>query len=308
MQQMKKEMNAHVANREPFHTKTPFGLMRPAAIGKILYATDVSSTADRALPFALTIARRHGSTIYAVHVTQPDRYPFDPPSPLPQLVVEQVAFRQTARNHMEEQFGDVSHEILFDAGKTSQTLVNFIEEENIDLLVFSLRDGSGIRGALFGSVAAEILRKASCPALAVGPSVSSKPRPNGQLNQILFATDFGPESMAAAPYAISLAEEHRAQLILFHSIESEGDVPAMLRALRELVPFGVDLRCDPICVVEHGVPNEKILEVAEGHGADLIVLGVHGHKGHMHDGLMRSGVLRIVTGAKCPVLTVRGSV
>src|ERR1039458_4146244 len=131
MQQMKKEMNSHIANQEPFHTKTPFDLMKRAAIGKILFATDLSSTADRALPFASTIARRHGSTIYAVHVTQPDLYPFDPPSPWPPFPVAQLAFRQTAGNYLEEQFGDISHEILFDAGKTSQTLVKFIEEENI---------------------------------------------------------------------------------------------------------------------------------------------------------------------------------
>jgi nucleotide-binding universal stress UspA family protein len=154
-------------------------------------------------------------------------------------------------------------------------------------------------------VAADIFWNAPCPALIVGPVVSTKPRENATLNRILYATDFGAESLAAAPYAISLAQEHRAQLILLHSIESEGDVAAMLDTLRQLVPFGTELRCEPDGVVERGAPAGKILEVAVGHGADLIVLGIHHNKGLIQKHLTRSGVFRIVAQAKCPVLIVR---
>lgn len=270
-------------------------------IKNILYTTDLSFAAERALPYALEIARRYGSTIYAAHVIQP----LVSPGAWPQKTKDEEVFRQESRKDLEEQLGSVPHEIIFQPGKAWQTLSKLIKEKHIDLAVFSTHGRAGMDKLLFGSVADEILRKAPCPILAVGPAVASKPKQNMELNRILYATDFSTESLAAAPYAISLAQEHCARLILLHAIDDGGDVPAMLHALGELVPFGVELKSDPDCVVEHGAPGGRILEVAEGHGADLIVLGVHGKKGPRQH-LTRSGVFQIVTKARCPVLIVRG--
>jgi nucleotide-binding universal stress UspA family protein len=271
----------------------------------ILYATDLSFAAERALPYALEIARRYGSTIFAVHVIQPDAYPLIPTTILPKKAQDEEVFRQESRKDLEEQLQAVPHKVILQPGEPWQTLSEIVEQKQIDLIVFSTHGRGGLGKVLFGSVAAEILQKAHCPILAVGPAVIAKPRQNAELNRILYATDFGAESLAAAPYAISLAQEHRAQLILVHSIENGGDVPSMLHTLHKLVPFGAELRCEPVCVVEHGAPAGKILEVAEGHGADLIVLGVDGTKGFVKKFLARSSVFQIVAQANCPVFIVR---
>jgi len=302
---MQSQMGTQRVREYQYEMNRAFGLMRRGAVQRILLATDVSAGVDRALPFAIEIARRHGSTVYAMHVTGPDLYPFPPPSPWPMLDRDAAELRDKSKMRLDEELAGVSHEIIFQAGETWETISKFIEARKIDLLVFSAPGQNNATATLFGSVTAEILRKAQCPALTVGASVAGKPQQNAQLDRILYATDFGTESLAAAPYAVSLAEEHRAQLIVFHCIERRGDVSAMFHALRNLVPFGADLRCDPVCVVEHGAPSGKILEVAEGHAADLIVLGVHRERNSKEEGLMHPGVLRIATEAKCPVLTVR---
>jgi nucleotide-binding universal stress UspA family protein len=71
------------------------------------------------------------------------------------------------------------------------------------------------------------------------------------------------------------------------------------------LPFGADLRCEPTCVVERGEDGEKILEVSEGHGADLVVLGVPGTNGHLarKNHFQRSALYNIVTEPTCPMLT-----
>jgi len=92
--------------------------------------------------------------------------------------------------------------------------------------------------------------------LIVGPVVSTKTERNATLNRILYAT-ISVQNRCRCPLSISLAQEHRAQLILLHSIESEGDVAAMLDTLRQLVPFGTELRCEPDGVVERGAPAGK---------------------------------------------------
>ncbi|MGA8145519.1 MAG: universal stress protein [Candidatus Acidiferrales bacterium] len=275
-------------------------------LANILYATDLSFAAERALPYALEIARRYGSTVHVVHAIQPDVYPLVPPGAWPKMAQEEEIFREESKKDLEEQLRELPHEIIFQPGKAWRTLSELIKEKQIDLLVFSTHGRRGLEKVLIGSVAEEIFRNAACPVLAVGPAVTTKPKQIAELNRILYATDFSAESLAAAPYAISLAQEHRARLILLHSIENGGNVPAMLHTLRQVVPFGAELSREPDCVVEHGAPAGKILEVAEGHGADLIVLGVHGKKGSLQEHLMRSGVFRIVAQAKCPVLMVRG--
>lgn len=135
-----------------------------------------------------------------------------------------------------------------------------------------------------------------------------KPKQTAPLSCILYATDFSAESLAGAPYAISLAREHRARLILLYCLEGAGDIATYLASLHDIVPFGSELRCEPDCIVERGLPAEKILEVAEGHAADMIVLGLHGADGHLAKitPFASSGAYQIITRAQSPVLTVRG--
>jgi nucleotide-binding universal stress UspA family protein len=271
----------------------------------ILYATDLSFAAERALPYALEIARRYGATIYVVHVIQPDVYPLVPPSAWSKMAETEAVFREESKRDLEEQLQSVPHEIIFRPGKTWPILSQLIEEKQIDLVVFSTHGGGGLQKLIFGSVADDIFRSSPCPILAVGPSVRIKPRANAELNRILYATDFKTESLAAAPYAISLAQEHRAQLVLLHSIEDGGDVSAILHTLKQLVPFGAELRTDPVCIVERGAPASKILEVAEAHGADLIMLGIQNNIKNFGKHLLRPGIFQIVAGATCPILMVR---
>ena len=52
----------------------------------------------------------------------------------------------------------------------------------------------------------------------IGWTLETLNRP-ARFRRVLFATDFTPESLAAAPYAISLAQENEAQLILLTVID-----------------------------------------------------------------------------------------
>ncbi len=57
--------------------------------------------------------------------------------------------------------------------------------------------------------------------------------------------------------------------------------------------------------VEIGIPSEKIAAVAREHGDDLVVVGTHGRTGLEHV-LLGSTAERVIRGAPCPVLAVRG--
>ena len=174
----------------------------------------------------------------------------------------------------------------------------------------------GVSRALLGSAAEEIFRKASCPVLTVGPRVSLNTERRLAMKEILFATDFSPESLAALPFAVSMAQEHQSNLTLLNVtgkaevgelVHAGQYVESTLRRLQSLVPAEAELWCEPKCRVEQGSEAEKIMEVAVALGADLIVLGVHGPQGGVGatTHLLRSIAHHVVANAQCPVLTVR---
>jgi nucleotide-binding universal stress UspA family protein len=175
---------------------------------------------------------------------------------------------------------------------------------------------TGVGRALLGSTAEEIFRKASFPVLTVGPHVSHNTERRLAMKEILYATDFSPESLAALPFAVSLAQEHQSNLTLLNVtgkaevgelVHAGQYVESTVRRLQTLVPAGAELWCEPKCRVEQGPEAEKIMEVAIALGADLIVLGVRRPQGGVGatTHLLRSIAHDVVAKAQCPVLTVR---
>jgi nucleotide-binding universal stress UspA family protein len=110
----------------------------------------------------------------------------------------------------------------------------FVAKQHIDLLVLGTHGREGIGKLAMGSVAESLLRQSSCPVLTVGPKACGRIKQEFdetgkdirpaeiELKHIIFAVDFSPESLAAAPFAVSLAEEFQARLALLHVIKRHG--------------------------------------------------------------------------------------
>jgi len=163
-----------------------------------------------------------------------------------------------------------------------------------------------------GSVAEEVFRQAPCPVLIVPPRASEQA--GIPIRTILYPTSFSENSLRAAPYAFSLARRRRARLILLHVLsdttsQSPDDL-SRLRAAGEkrlqqlLQAKGAPCRETSI-YVEFGSVDQKILRVAWEDHADLIVSGIASAGAvvaHVAAGL----TYRIIGGAPCPMLTIRG--
>ncbi len=145
--------------------------------------------------------------------------------------------------------------------------------------------------------------------LTVGPNIAGEPESIGDIHTILYPVDFTAESLAAAPYAVSLAQENQARLHLLHvtaSPVSAGTEAALLSRLRNLVPPEGRLSCEPKPFVESGVQAQKILDLTEELAVDLIVLGPkRAPKLPASTHLPMATAYNVVSQAICPVLTVR---
>jgi len=283
-------------------------------VKNILFATDFSPAADAAAPIAIEIAQRYGAKVYGVHVNRFDDYTAAAPNAW--AAMAEAAEKETKEDagRLNEQLQCIEHEVVIGEGNIWEVVSGLIKEKEIDLVVLGTRGRTGLGKTILGSVAEQILRQSPCPVLTVGPHVNLWSDEYAKMREILYATDLTADSPTAAPYAISLAQENQAHLVLLHVIEDgkAGDlvdspevVDVKERKLQQLVTEQAGLWCDPTYIVEQGPAAEKILDVAKRRHTDLIVMGARPAKGfatHLNIGTVH----HVVSQATCPVLTVRG--
>ncbi len=282
----------------------------------ILFATDFSPAAETALPYAVGLAKQYGAKVHGLHVRFPATYPIVGPEAIPQVIEAAEEQAKFEAKQMHEMLETVPHEVTVSEGDLWPVLSEIVNRQKTDLIVVGTHGRTGVSRALLGSAAEEIFRKAHCPVLTVGPHVSHNPERRLAMKEILFATDFSSESLAALPFAVSMAQEHLSNLTLLNvtSKPEPGELvhagqyaESTMRRLQSLVPADAELWCEPKCRVEQGAEAEKIMEVAVAIGADLIVLGVRRSRGGVGatTHLLQSIVHQVVIQAQCPVLTLR---
>ncbi|HVO58523.1 MAG TPA: universal stress protein [Dongiaceae bacterium] len=279
----------------------------------ILFATDFSEAAERALPYAAGLARSFAANLYAIHVQEPVNYALPVETWQSVELAEEQRIQKLAEA-IRKQFPELSPKLLLGEGTVRGAVEAAVQAHEVDLIVVGTRGRTGLGKALLGSQAEAIVREAKCPVLTVGPHADSELRQRGKVSSILFATNFGPGSCAAAHLAVSLAEEYQAKLTLLHVIEHKEAQSGIHEeiatldenALRRFVPAEAKLWCQPHYIVEWGEPAERILKTAARTSADLIVLGVHAPEGVPGAAThLPNTVHRVVAQAECAVMTVK---
>ena len=288
----------------------------PSKIQHILFATDFSSAAANAVPYVKKLAKHYEADVFAFHVRPAIVNPMTRPATWPVDLEIAKAQDEEHRRELLDTFSGVPTKILIEEGDIASELKKAIEKHNIDLVVLGTHGRRGLGKLLLGSIAEEIFRTTECPVLTVGPHSDAIRDTKGELREILFATDFSSESKAPATYAVSLAQEFQARLVMLHVIPEAkaGDLvsahevtEASQELLRKLVPAEAQAWCKPEYLVAHGNPADTILQIAQQRESDLIVLGVREETGvpGASTHLPIATAHKVVSRAVCPVLTVR---
>lgn len=281
------------------------------SLERILLATDFSPASDRALEYALSLARHYGSHLYVTHVITLDDYPLMAPD---LAVVREQKYRREAKEAMANlvragRFFGVSHEFLIEEGTLWPAIQNLIHRYGVNLVVAGTQGMGSLQKVLLGSNAEQMFRQSSVPILTVGPAAPSEPLYEAEFKHILFATDFGPGAEKEAAFALSLAKEHRSKLTVLHVLSGPEQSAGLqrdfiLRQMGELVPDTHGVHCLVNFSVVLGKPVEEILNAQKETKADLIVMGAKKRTslaGHVPN----TTAFEVVSAAPCPVLTVR---
>ena len=251
----------------------------------ILYLTDFSEPSAAALSFAASIAREYESTIRAFHVLVPVMYPYTPVELVDAAAAMQEECVKRSMQWLAAQLTGLPHNTVVERGAgVWRTVERALKEYHIDLIVLGTHGRTGAGKLLLGSVAEEVFRRSRVPVLTIGPWFMRIHTPMRTSNGFCSPRISHPSHIVAVRYAIALAEEHQAQLILLHIIperptdiagkQNEDNVANARYELERVVPSDAVWWWQPDTVVEYGEPAERILEIAKQLGADLIVLGV----------------------------------
>ena len=139
---------------------------------RILFCTDFSPNADFAFDFALDATRRRpGSTLILLHVVpEPEAqfwktyiYELDDVDQKAKEAIDQKVAESYAPRVPE----DVKFEVAFRVGRDYIKILEFAEEQDVDLIVIGRQGHSSFGTVLFGNVTERVARKAHCPVLVV---------------------------------------------------------------------------------------------------------------------------------------------
>jgi nucleotide-binding universal stress UspA family protein len=287
------------------------------AFKKILFPTDFSPGADKALAHAVRLADFDDGEVIVQHVIGNyfEKHPhwatiFD--------VHELQKFMDTyVASHMEKilpkDSGKVRITTLISKGKPADEIAALADRQMVDLVVM---------GSAKGVVTNKVIRLTQRPVMAVSAN-QVPPEDVGlhKMTKILVATDFSEHSKRVVQYAFDLKRIFDATIYMLYVIETghaiewairQGHLVHGIEKMREwagnqllnLTPDEFIKDPGVVRLVETGIPGETIADVAFEVGADLTILGTHEY-GVVHKHLLGTTTDKLLTKTSTPVLTVK---
>lgn len=297
----------------------------------ILVPLDGSPLAEEALPLALGIAHKSGSTIWLALVHEPPAIPYDAPSA--RLVTStEEAVEQAEREYLRKVESRLREGGIHAAtlgpltGEIGPVLAEQVLEIGVDLVVMATHGRGGVQRAWLGSVADYLIRHVDVPVLLVRPTAGRSPESTASAaTEILVPVDGSPLAEEALEPAAELARLWNLELNLVRVVhpvmlatEPALPVPSaydeeLTAAYRSQAQDYVDdvvedLRADGYRASGAAVvgwnPIRTILELARPERVAVIAIATHG-RGGLRRLALGSVADKLVRAAAMPVLVYR---
>jgi nucleotide-binding universal stress UspA family protein len=158
----------------PLSKYTPSNLVN-TRISKILVAIDGSEHSFKASEYALELAKSFGALLYAVTVTYiPESDHLSQKEVLSKSLVEDSSNKNIAGNWFEnftqnarEDNIQLKTELINSARPVDYVILEYAEEQKIDLIVVGTKGRTRFKKLLLGSIASSIVTYAHCPVMVV---------------------------------------------------------------------------------------------------------------------------------------------
>jgi nucleotide-binding universal stress UspA family protein len=180
---------------------------------KILFPTDFSDNAQRALRFAVSLANQFGSQITLYHVFNTGSAAAETFKSIDDIV------RRDAERDMQAvvsqtkpllENGDIDAAVV--KGDAAAFIAEKADRGGYDLIVMGTEGASGLKGILFGSTALGVIKNADTPVVAIPSEAEMRP-----IRRIVLAIDSdGVSDRAILQPLVELANAFKASVQVFH--------------------------------------------------------------------------------------------
>lgn len=292
----------------------------------IVVPLDGSAFAKRALPVAITLARRSDAALHLVHVSEPPPYPDDGPYDAGLNVGPEMRSELTAVAAQLTRDTSMRVDADFLDGTVVRTLRMYLDDRHPDLVVMMTHGRGGLSRMRLGNVADGLVRHASVPLLLMRPGAEAPEDLIEPLfRRILVALDGSGMADEVLDHVVSLGTPEVTVYVLLtvivplltlgHSYPDSETFTGRADVERErtsasahLTGVANELRESgavvETLVVVHQRAAQAILDTADAQHADVIALSTHG-QGAVSRLIHGSVADTVVRGAIVPVFINR---
>jgi nucleotide-binding universal stress UspA family protein len=268
-------------------------------LDRVLFPTDGSACAERAWAHARSLANRFDAALDVLQVVPPE-------APAEPAAADAASAPSPAQPR------------CVPSRSPADGILRSAARHDATLIVLGTHGRRGVERLLMGSVAEEVVRRASGPVFTVGRQTPTPATLAG--GRLLVPVDFSPHRARLLGYAREWARLYDLSCTLLHVVETEGlpdaysvyqdpTEPDLItnRVARALAPAADALRAHGLDVevaVRTGHPVAQILDAATTLDVDALTIATHGRSG-VQRFLLGSVAQRVVRHVPCPVLTVK---
>ncbi len=292
-------------------------------IQRVLFPTDFSDGAKRAFPQAVFLADWHDAELHILNVTGRHRHDYEETKANFPIALDTLTdwLRRPDESIDGMNWPDLEalpiEQTQIESAAAAERIVDYGDDNEIDLVVMGTHGRRGVDRMLFGSVTEEVVRTASCPVFTV--RADADVTPSQAIRRILVPIDFSDASESAVQHAKEIAQTYGAEIDLLHVVEppfypSAYGIDSASFPTQEVVDR-VEKQLGDVAREEIGYehvmveatvghPPSEILHYVDENEVDLVVIATHGRTG-LERALLGSVTERVLRQSPAPVFVVK---
>lgn len=143
-------------------------------INRILFPVDLTESSDKLVPHVTTMVHKFEAQLHLLFVVRIFQYFSSIYVPYPSINLFESELLEGARRRMDEfhdghfkALPDVVDEVIL--GDASETILEYIANKQIDMVIMGTHGRKGLDRVIFGSVAERVIKNSPVPVLVVNP-------------------------------------------------------------------------------------------------------------------------------------------
>lgn len=142
--------------------------------GRLLFPVDLTESSEKLIPNVTIMTEKFSAQLHVLFVVRIFQYFSSIYVPHPSINLFENELIEGARKKMDEfmethfsRIPDAVSEVIL--GDPAETIVSYIEDKNVDMIIMGTHGRKGLDRVIFGSVAERVIKTSPVPVLVINP-------------------------------------------------------------------------------------------------------------------------------------------